>query len=183
LASCPENAAKVRIVEVRVWPFNLQAEKLETLEVQVVRALQNAHGLEELCWTRTGSLSDRVIMELFPHLKALKKLEITGDSRSWDPALLISSLRRPPRHLRCCATEDPPRSGTYVLEKMDDGDEGGSAEEDHRSNGQEREARAIERLSLLLPDHKLAYALPALCKRLGGQLKGISILSNVRLPR
>lgn len=50
-------AKLVRVLEIRVFPFGLQAEELERLENNILQSLQGAVNLEELHWTRTGSLS------------------------------------------------------------------------------------------------------------------------------
>lgn len=57
--------------------------------MQSIRAAEN---LEVLCWTRTGSLSDRVILSMFEHMHQLRRLELTGNSRTWSPALLATRL-------------------------------------------------------------------------------------------
>lgn len=49
-------ARLVRVLEIRVFPFGLRAEQLEKLEASILRSLQAAVRLEELHWTRTGSL-------------------------------------------------------------------------------------------------------------------------------
>ncbi len=176
LSAHVHNAVHLRILELRVFPFGLRAEALEQLEMHIVRALQHAGAhLHELSWTRTGSLSDRVILELFPHLRALRRLELTGDSRTWDPALLVRSLKRPARRLRCRAEEELPKgSGVWQVVQED-------AEESNGNDAidpDEAEGKSVERLSLLMPDRRTASAIPAICERLGGQLKGLSVLSN-----
>ncbi|WFC95751.1 hypothetical protein MBRA1_002405 [Malassezia brasiliensis] len=94
LADAPHLARMVRILELRVYPFGLPAEQLEQLEEQIVRTLHAAVHLRELCWTRDGSLNDRLLDTMFAHLLELRKLEITGNSRLWSPDLL--AMRLPP---------------------------------------------------------------------------------------
>ncbi|WP_298268602.1 hypothetical protein [uncultured Bradyrhizobium sp.] len=69
-----------------------RAEQLEQLEEQIVRTLHAAVHLRELCWTRDGSLNDRLLDTMFAHLPELRKLEITGNSRLWSPNLLAARL-------------------------------------------------------------------------------------------
>lgn len=81
-------------VELRVYPFGLPAERLEALEEQILSTLHHATGLQELCWTRDGSLNDRLLRTMFDHLPSLRKLEITGNSKLWSPALLAEKVPR-----------------------------------------------------------------------------------------
>ncbi|KAE8226177.1 hypothetical protein CF319_g1211 [Tilletia indica] len=92
LGSRPHLSALVRVVEIRVFPFGLAAEDLEALELAIISTFKHAVNLEELIWTRTGSLNDRVLRTIFDRIARLKLLELTGDSRSWSPALLIEKL-------------------------------------------------------------------------------------------
>lgn len=99
LATYPYLALHVRILELRVFPFGMRAEDLEALEAQIVQALQRMKCLVELCWTRTGSLSDRVLLSMFDQMHHLRKLELTGNSRSWTPELLVERMPRSVRAL------------------------------------------------------------------------------------
>ncbi|KAK0526778.1 hypothetical protein OC834_004676 [Tilletia horrida] len=102
LAGAPHLASLLRVVEVRVFPFGLPAEQLEALEIAIIKTFQNANNLEELIWTRTGSFmprtgfqrsrNDRVLRTVFDKTPKLKLLELTGDSRSWSPDLLIAKM-------------------------------------------------------------------------------------------
>ncbi|KAK0561842.1 hypothetical protein OC844_002991 [Tilletia horrida] len=92
LGRAPHLASLLRVVEVRVFPFGLPAEQLEALEIAIIKTFQNANNLEELIWTRTGSLNDRVLRTVFDKTPKLKLLELTGDSRSWSPDLLIAKM-------------------------------------------------------------------------------------------
>ncbi|KAK0556233.1 hypothetical protein OC846_001328 [Tilletia horrida] len=102
LGTRPHLAALLRVVEIRVFPFGLAAEALEALEISIIRTFQAAVNLEELIWTRTGSFlprtgfqrsrNDRVLRTIFDRIKRLRLLELTGDSRSWSPDLLIAKM-------------------------------------------------------------------------------------------
>ncbi|KAL9934913.1 hypothetical protein V8E36_005989 [Tilletia maclaganii] len=116
-------AALVRIVEIRVFPFSLLAEELEKLELAIIRTFQHAVDLEELIWTRTGSLNDRVLRAIFDKVSRLRLLELTGDSRSWSPSLLIQkmpavierfSLIMPDRNVMDFVPEIARRVGAYL---------------------------------------------------------------------
>lgn len=94
LAQRPPLAKCVRILELRVFPFGMPAEALEALETHIVQALQFMTNLRELRWTRTGSLSDRVLLHMFDATHHLQTLELTGDSRTWSPRLLAECIPR-----------------------------------------------------------------------------------------
>ncbi|PWN54368.1 hypothetical protein IE53DRAFT_383064 [Violaceomyces palustris] len=98
LASNRELASYVKVIELRVFPFGLSAEQLEKLEVDITKALLQATSLNQLCWTRTGSLNDRLLPALLSP-RGLESLEITGDSRTWSPSLLIQRLPTQLRNL------------------------------------------------------------------------------------
>ncbi|WFD04021.1 hypothetical protein MOBT1_002718 [Malassezia obtusa] len=100
LSDHPHLARLVRILELRVFPFGLPAERLEQLEEQIVRTLHAAVNLHELCWTRDGSLNDRVLRTMFDELKHLRKLELTGNSKLWSPALLCDKIPRSVQELQ-----------------------------------------------------------------------------------
>lgn len=86
--------------ELRVFPFGLEAERLEALEAQIMQTFLHTSHLRKLCWTRDGSLNDRMVRTMFDCLDQLHTLEITGNSRLWSPALLAEKLPRSLRHLR-----------------------------------------------------------------------------------
>lgn len=94
LASAPALARWLRIVELRVFPFGMPAERLEELEAHIVQALQHATQLRVLAWTRTGSLSDRVLLGLFDRMTCLERLELTGNTRTWSPEVLARHMPR-----------------------------------------------------------------------------------------
>lgn len=94
LDTSPALARWLRIVELRVFPFGMPAERLEALEAQIVHALQHAPHLRTLAWTRTGSLSDRVLPSIFGAMTCLKRLELTGDTRTWSPDVLVRYMPR-----------------------------------------------------------------------------------------
>lgn len=87
-------AILVHVLEIRVFPFGLQAESLEALEESILHTLQKAINLQELYWTRTGSLTDRVIPFL-PSLPRLHTLELTGSSRFYTPSSIGKHLLDP----------------------------------------------------------------------------------------
>ncbi|WFD44159.1 hypothetical protein MPSI1_002825 [Malassezia psittaci] len=70
----------------------MPAEDLEALEENIVRSLHATINLRELCWTRDGSLNDRVLRTMFDNLQQLRKLELTGNSKLWSPALLCEVI-------------------------------------------------------------------------------------------
>jgi hypothetical protein len=84
-------AKLVRVLEIRVYPFGLKAEDLERLEENLLASLLKATNLQELYWTRTGSLTDRVIPFL-PALPSLQTLELTGSSRFYSPRNITKHL-------------------------------------------------------------------------------------------
>lgn len=94
LAAHPHLARHVRILEIRVFPFGLVAERLEELEAQIERALQHMTRLVALHWTRTGSLSDRLVLSAFCNMAQLRTLEVSGDSRTYSPAILVDRVPR-----------------------------------------------------------------------------------------
>ncbi|WFD28699.1 hypothetical protein MNAN1_003712 [Malassezia nana] len=94
LDASPALARWLRIVELRVFPFGMPAERLEKLETQIVHALQHAPHLRSLAWTRTGSLSDRVLPSIFPAMTCLERLELTGDTLTWSPDVLVRYMPR-----------------------------------------------------------------------------------------
>jgi hypothetical protein len=84
-------AKLVRVLEIRVYPFGLKAEDLERVEASLLSSLLKATNLHELYWTRTGSLTDRVIPFL-PALPSLQTLELTGSSRFYSPKYITKHL-------------------------------------------------------------------------------------------
>lgn len=88
LGSRPDLCAHVKIIELRVYPLGLPAEELETLEENVGKALRCMWNLEELTWTRTGSLSNRLLPELLFSREKLHTLELTGNTRFYNVDML-----------------------------------------------------------------------------------------------
>ncbi|WFD32484.1 hypothetical protein MSPP1_003532 [Malassezia sp. CBS 17886] len=112
LAAHPELAHMVHVLELRVFPFGLPAERLELLEAQIVAALRHATHLEVLRWTRTGSLSNRLLLEMFEKMECLRELEISGNSRSWTPDVLLQHM---PSTVRDLSVVLPDRAVVHAL--------------------------------------------------------------------
>lgn len=74
-------------MELRVYPLSLAAEELEHLEEDVATALIHMINLEELSWTRTGSLSNRLLPHLVANKPKLTHLELMGNTKNWSLAL------------------------------------------------------------------------------------------------
>lgn len=91
LQQYPHLAKLLRILEIRVFPFGLLAEDLERVEASLLDTLLQATNLVELYWTRTGSLTDRVLPYL-PALPSLQTLELTGSSRFYTPSNVSEHL-------------------------------------------------------------------------------------------
>lgn len=88
LGEHPDLCSLVKIIELRVFPFGLPAGQAEQLEENICRALNWMHNLEELTWTRTGSLSNRILPDLLTGREKLHTLEVTGNTRFFDVDLL-----------------------------------------------------------------------------------------------
>lgn len=99
LSQRPELCRLVSILELRVFPFGLNAERLEQLEDRIERTLVQAVNLRQLVWTRTGSLNDRLLPHLLRSSPSLKRLEITGDARTWTTNTLIREIQPGIEHL------------------------------------------------------------------------------------
>ncbi|KAJ9477919.1 F-box domain-containing protein [Pseudozyma hubeiensis] len=82
----------VKIVELRVFPFGLDAERLEKLEIDIEATFRNAINLEELVWTRAGSLNDRLLPTLLSGSRKLRRLELAGDARLWTTSTLCTYI-------------------------------------------------------------------------------------------
>lgn len=94
LERCNHLAKLVRVLEIRAYPFGLKAEDLERLEASLVASLVQATNLRQLYWTRTGSLTDR-ILPFLPILPSLETLELTGSSHYYSPANITKHLVSP----------------------------------------------------------------------------------------
>lgn len=88
LGNDPELCKLVRIVELRVYPLGLPAEELEQLEENICRSLRSMQNLQELTWTRTGSLSNRILPDLLTRRHRLESLELAGNTRFYDVDML-----------------------------------------------------------------------------------------------
>lgn len=84
--------ALIRVVELRVFPFGLDAERLEQLEVDIESTFRHAINLEELVWTRAGSLNDRLLPTLLGSSAKLQRLELAGDARLWTMPTLLNHI-------------------------------------------------------------------------------------------
>ncbi|CDW99434.1 hypothetical protein, partial [Sporisorium scitamineum] len=82
----------VKVVELRVFPFGLDAERLERLEIDIETTFKHAINLEELVWTRAGSLNDRLLPTLLSSSPKLRRLELAGDARLWTMSTLLGCI-------------------------------------------------------------------------------------------
>ncbi|SPO23532.1 uncharacterized protein UTRI_02211 [Ustilago trichophora] len=89
LGSNPDLCRLVKVIELRVFPFGLDAERLERLEIDIETAFIHAINLEELVWTRAGSLNDRLLPTLLSSSPKLRRLELAGDARLWTTSTLL----------------------------------------------------------------------------------------------
>lgn len=89
LGSNPDLCRLVKVIELRVFPFGLDAERLERLEIDIETTFVNAVNLEELVWTRAGSLNDRLLPTLLSSSPKLRRLELAGDARLWTTSTLL----------------------------------------------------------------------------------------------
>lgn len=94
---------------------------MDEMERDVVLTLRAAASLRHLAWTRTGSLNDRIVADLFPHLARLRSLELTGDTRTYSPWNLIARLPAPAPHVQCKAILRPWSTKGYALVPRDFG--------------------------------------------------------------
>lgn len=92
LGSNPHLCRLVRILELRVYPFGLDAERLEHLEIDIETTFVHAVNLEELVWTRAGSLNDRLLPTLLSSSPKLRRLELAGDARLWTTSTLLQHI-------------------------------------------------------------------------------------------
>lgn len=92
LGSRPQLCRLVKVVELRVFPFGLDAERLERLEIDIETTFRYAVNLEELVWTRTGSLNDRLLPTLLGSSPKLHRLELAGDARLWTTQALVRHI-------------------------------------------------------------------------------------------
>ncbi|GAK63865.1 uncharacterized protein PAN0_003c2074 [Moesziomyces antarcticus] len=92
LGSRPQLCRLVKVVELRVFPFGLDAERLERLEIDIETTFKHAVNLEELVWTRTGSLNDRLMPTLLGSSPKLRRLELAGDARLWTTQALVKHI-------------------------------------------------------------------------------------------
>ncbi|SNX82859.1 uncharacterized protein MEPE_01565 [Melanopsichium pennsylvanicum] len=92
LGSSPDLCRLVKVIQLRVFPFGLDAERLERLEIDIETTFINAINLEELVWTRAGSLNDRLLPTLLSSSANLRRLELAGDARLWSTATLLKHI-------------------------------------------------------------------------------------------
>lgn len=190
LAHNLHNTHRLRVLELRVYPFALSSRALDQMEQDLVTALRAASHLHALAWTRTGSLNNRIITDVFPHLNSLRAVELTGDTRTYNPALLVRSLPAPSAG-QCKAILRPLSSRDYATVPRDfgTGPNGQEELEDPLSiERAEREMRqrlvlpererGLEEVMLIMPDRKLSTCLSALAAQLGGRLRRLEVLCN-----
>ncbi|SJX62107.1 uncharacterized protein SRS1_12956 [Sporisorium reilianum f. sp. reilianum] len=114
----------VRVVELRVFPFGLDAARLERLEVDIETTFREAVNLEELVWTRAGSLNDRLLPTLLGSSKKLRRLELAGDARLWTMATLLRYIPLSVQELSLILPEKATLRGLVdVAEKLSGGEE------------------------------------------------------------
>ncbi|CAO1631468.1 unnamed protein product [Sympodiomycopsis kandeliae] len=155
LAQRPELCTLVKVIELRVFPLGLPAEQLERLEADIGKALNYMDNLEELVWTRTGSLNDRILPDLISNRQKLHTLELTGNTRYYDVGMLYQGHQG-------IRSQSPSKATGYVGEYP---------------------LVALRNLSFVLPDSNAIQAMTELAKR--SQLKSVNILcqhSSVFLP-
>ncbi|GAA6060549.1 hypothetical protein JCM10212_006913 [Sporobolomyces blumeae] len=92
LASAPPIAHLVRRLEVRVYPLSLILKERRAMEDLAIRALKNCTNVEELVWTRKGSLTDSAL-ETIVKLPRLHTFEFNAHTNlspgSWSASLLV----------------------------------------------------------------------------------------------
>ncbi|CCF53139.1 hypothetical protein NDA14_002395 [Ustilago hordei] len=119
LGSNPDLCRLVRIIELRVFPFGLDAERLERLEIDIETTFTNAINLEELVWTRAGSLNDRLLPTLLSSSPKLRRLELAGDVRLWTTSTLLKYVPLTVRELSLVLPEKATLRGLVdIAEKL-----------------------------------------------------------------
>lgn len=78
LASTPRLALLVKKLEVRVFPKSMKLVERQEMEELAVRVLRACLSVEELVWTRIGSLSDDT-MDALTALPNLRHFELNGE--------------------------------------------------------------------------------------------------------
>ncbi len=118
----------VKVVELRVFPFGLDAERLERLEIDIENTFTNATNLEELVWTRAGSLNDRLLPTLLRSSPKLRRLELAGDARLWTTSTLLRYIPVTVQGLSLILPEKATLRGLVdIAEKLARGDDGTKA--------------------------------------------------------
>ncbi|GAA5870397.1 hypothetical protein JCM1840_004713 [Sporobolomyces johnsonii] len=92
LASNPRLAALVKTLHIRVWPLSLIVKERLAMEDVAVKMLTNCVNVEELVFTRKGSLTDRVF-EAITSLPRLRTFELNAHTNlspgSWSASHLL----------------------------------------------------------------------------------------------
>ncbi|GAA5999318.1 hypothetical protein JCM5350_007445, partial [Sporobolomyces pararoseus] len=96
LASTPRLARLVRRLEVRVYPLSNVVKERRAMEELAIRMLRNCENVEELLWTRKGSLTDDVF-EAIVKLPRLNNFELNAHTNlspgSWSASHLVNLPR------------------------------------------------------------------------------------------
>lgn len=157
LGSSPHLCRLVKILELRVFPFGLDAERLERLEIDIETTFIHAVNLEELVWTRAGSLNDRLLPTLLSSSPKLRRLELAGDARLWTTTMLVKHISLSIQSLSLILPEKATLRGLVdVAEKLILGQRSGD-QDDPTSNldagssndDDEEEATGLRSLSIL----------------------------------
>ena len=157
LGQNPDLCRLVRVVELRVFPFGLNAERLERLEIDIESTFLHAINLEELVWTRAGSLNDRLLPTLLSSSPKLRRLELAGDARLWTTSTLVKYIPRTIQGLSLILPERATLRGLVdIAQKLIQGSTGGAAanlasklEAVQIDEGSSEEAPGLQSLSIL----------------------------------
>ncbi len=114
LGSNPRLCCFVKILELRVFPFGLDAERLERLEIDIETTFLHAVNLEELVWTRAGSLNDRLLPTLLSSSPKLRRLELAGDARLWTTSTLLKYVPPTIQGLSLILPRKPPSEALSI---------------------------------------------------------------------
>jgi len=161
----------VRVLELRVYPLGLGAEQLEELEEAVSASLRSLSNLEELVWTRTGSLNGRIIPDLIANKQRLHTLELTGNTRHYDAAALYRGVQRhrPPD----CVAEATPATGEEQRHLLSGG-QTPKTPKDVQAQHSLVPFPALRSVSFILPDTNAVHAVIELAKRV--KLRSVNLL-------
>ncbi|GAA5931717.1 uncharacterized protein JCM15063_001549 [Sporobolomyces koalae] len=96
LADVPRLARLVKRLEVRVYPLSNSVKQRRAMEELAIRMLRNCSNVEELVWTRKGSLTDDVF-ETIVTLPRLRSFELNAHTNlspgSWSASHLVNLPR------------------------------------------------------------------------------------------